>query len=299
MAMGAAAAGAIALPAMAAESAPPWIDAHSHIWGRDVEKFPLTTGKTVADLDPPSFTAEELLATCEPLGVQQVVLIQHSVYHLFDNQYLVHEANRMPERFRVVGMLDDTQPDTDKKMKELADQHVTGFRITPFIFGRDKWLTSDGMKAMWQTGAETGQNMCCLLNPEDLSPVSRMCQQHPETPVVIDHFARIGADGLIRDHQIADLCDLARHAHVTVKLSAYYALGKKAAPYTDLIPMIRRVLDAFGPERCMWASDAPYQVVQGHTYEASLALIRDAEFLSAGDKEWLLRKTAARVFRFT
>jgi hypothetical protein len=33
------------------------IDAHSHIWTRDVTKFPLADGQTVEDLDPPSFTA--------------------------------------------------------------------------------------------------------------------------------------------------------------------------------------------------------------------------------------------------
>jgi predicted TIM-barrel fold metal-dependent hydrolase len=56
-------------------------------------------------------------------------------------------------------------------------------------------------------------------------------------------------------------------------------------------------LDAFGPERLMWASDAPYQLGRGHTYEDSIALIRDRiEFLSDGDREWLLCKTAERVF---
>ena len=61
--------------------------------------------------------------------------------------------------------------------------------------------------------------------------------------------------------------------------------------------MIRRVLDAFGPERLMWASDAPYQVVAPHTYEDSIALIRDRiDFLSDGDRDQLLKQTAERVY---
>jgi predicted TIM-barrel fold metal-dependent hydrolase len=61
--------------------------------------------------------------------------------------------------------------------------------------------------------------------------------------------------------------------------------------------MIRRVLDAFTPERCMWASDAPYQLQPPHSYAASIALIRDRlTGLSAGGKQWLLTKTAERVF---
>jgi len=42
-----------------------------------------------------------------PEGVKRVVLIQHSVYHLFDNSYLVDAVKRHPQRFRVVGMVDD------------------------------------------------------------------------------------------------------------------------------------------------------------------------------------------------
>ena len=47
----------------------PYIDAHSHIWTPDVAHYPLAKGFTVADMQPKSFTAEELLATCRPAGV--------------------------------------------------------------------------------------------------------------------------------------------------------------------------------------------------------------------------------------
>jgi predicted TIM-barrel fold metal-dependent hydrolase len=60
--------------------------------------------------------------------------------------------------------------------------------------------------------------------------------------------------------------------------------------------LIRRILDAYGPERLMWASDCPYQV-DSETYDDSIALVRDRlDFLSAGDKEWLLKKTAERTY---
>jgi predicted TIM-barrel fold metal-dependent hydrolase len=90
---------------------------------------------------------------------------------------------------------------------------------------------------------------------------------------------------------------MARHKQVTVKISAFYALGKKQAPYHDLAPLIKQVYDAFGPRRLMWASDSPFQVVGGHRYKDSIELIKSGlAFLSADDKEWLLYKTAERVF---
>ena len=124
-----------------------------------------------------------------------------------------------------------------------------------------------------------------------------MCRKFPQTPVVIDHFARIGADGQIRAADLDNLCRLARWKNVRVKLSAFYALGKRQAPHVDLGPMIRRLVEAFGPRRLMWASDSPFQVTGGHAYRDSVELIRSRlDFLSADDRRWLLRKTAEQMF---
>src|SRR5439155_1067537 len=47
----------------------PYIDAHSHVWSPDVERWPLANKQTKDDLKPLSFTPEELLALAEPEGV--------------------------------------------------------------------------------------------------------------------------------------------------------------------------------------------------------------------------------------
>ena len=83
--------------------------------------------------------------------------------------------------------------------------------------------------------------------------------------------------------------------------------------------MIQRLLEAYGAQRLMWATDCPYQLTgsfaggpegeaegggaapAAHSYAASLALIQDEKllpFLSAEDREWILRRTAERVFFF-
>ena len=272
----------------------PWIDAHSHIWTHDVEKYPLANNYTIDNLKP-VFTEQELFQVARPSGVGRVVLIHHHPFHGWDNSYLVDTAAKYPHNFRVVGTVDNLQPDPGARMRKLQQQHVTGLRVTSSLH-KEQWLAG-GMDEMWRTAAETGQNMCGLINPDEIEQIDAMCTKHPATPVVVDHFARIGVDGVIRDDDVDALCRLARHKHTTVKISAYYALGKKEPPYLDLVPMIRRLLDAYGPERLMWASDAPYQLSGKNTYEASIALVRDRlDFLSKGDREHLLAKTAERVF---
>jgi len=272
------------------------IDAHSHIWTRDLARFPLAGNSKLTDLDPPSFTTAQLREVMAKHAVSRAVLIQHHIFHGYDNSYLLHAARMHPTIFRVVAMVDDLKPEPAKAMRALLKGGATGFRITSWI-RKQKWLSGPGMESMWKCGAETGQAMCCLIDPPDLEALDAMCIRHAGTPVVIDHFARIGVDGELRTRDISKLCRLARHRNTHVKLSAYYALGAKKAPYRDLLPMIRRVLDAFGPSRCMWASDSPYQLQGTNNYESSLALITEhCDFLSPGDREHLLWRTAEKVY---
>jgi predicted TIM-barrel fold metal-dependent hydrolase len=158
-------------------------------------------------------------------------------------------------------------------------------------------MESDGMKKMWSYAADAGLSMCLLANPDALPAVARMSKAYPKTRVVIDHFARIGVKGSVEQSDLDNLCRVAERENTYVKTSAFYALGAKKAPYTDLGPMIRKLRDTGGASRLMWASDCPYQVGEGHNYADSIALIRDRlDFLSADDKDWILRKTAEKVF---
>jgi predicted TIM-barrel fold metal-dependent hydrolase len=272
-----------------------FIDAHVHVWTPDVERYPLAAGFRKEEMKPASFTPEELFQHARPNGVTRITLIQMSFYG-YDNSYMLDSMKKHPGVFSGVAVIDENDRPAER-MAELQKEGVRGFRIRPGERKPDQWLAGDGMQAMWRKGAETGLNMCCLIDAVFLPSVDRMCREHSETPVVIDHFARIGVDGTIRKSDLDNLCSLAKHKNVTVKVSAFYALGKKEDPYLDLIPMIRQVFDAYGPERLMWASDGPFQVVPPHTYQPSIDLVRlRCDFLSESDREWLLRKTAERVF---
>jgi predicted TIM-barrel fold metal-dependent hydrolase len=276
----------------------PYIDAHSHIWTPDVAHYPLAKGFTVTDMQPRSFTAEELLAICRPAGVGRVNLIQMSYYE-FDNRYMLDMIKLYPDRFVGTAIVDPLSDDPGHTMRELAKRGVHAFRIQP-RYGQQppaRWLEPPGYAAMFATAAQTGQAVSCLIDPDGFPEVARMCGRFPETRVIIDHLGRIGggADGAIHDADAEALCALARHANVFVKVGAFYALGKKTPPYLDLGPLIRRVVRAFGARRCLWESDCPFQVVK-HRYTDSLALVRDhLDFLSKDDRDWLLSRTAEQI----
>lgn len=273
------------------------IDAHSHIWTRDLARYPLANGQTVDDLKPASFTAEELLELAGRHGVDRVVLIQHKPYHGVDNSYITDSIARYPGRFSGVACIDAEAANPEQEMARLQNLGIRGFRIRPGEGGGATWADSAGMHSMWAYAASQQLAICPLINPEHLPMVATMCEKYPETNVVIDHVARIGIDGEIRDTDVATLAGLARFPRVHVKVSAFYALGKKQPPHTELVPMIRRLYDEYGAERLMWASDSPYQLEAPNSYADSLALVREGlDFLSTDERRWLLEKTAAKVY---
>ncbi len=287
---------ALASRVSAEDSAGGFIDAHVHIWTPDTARYPLAAEFTKKDMVPPSFTPEELFAHTRPQGVTRVVLIQMSFYKT-DNRYMLEAIAKQPDVFRGVAIVDETQPDVCDTMQALAKRGVRGFRIYTDREKTGAWQNSAGMKAMWSCAADAGLSMCLLADPDALPAVQRMCAAYPRTRVVIDHFARIGMKGTVDQRELDALCRLAELEHTHVKTSAFYALGAKKAPYTDLAPLVRKLRDTFGAQRLMWASDCPYQVQDGHTYADSIALIRDRlSFLSAEDKNWMLRGTAEKVF---
>jgi predicted TIM-barrel fold metal-dependent hydrolase len=272
------------------------IDAHVHVWTPDTQKYPLSAGYRREEMAPASFTPEQLFNHMKPCGVGRVVLVQMSFYG-FDNSYMLDTIRNFPGVFSGIAVIDDSVATPQDEMRRLQALGVRGFRIYPRNRTVDRWLETPGLAAMWTCGAEEKLAMCCLVNPDALPAIDRMCSKNPETPVVIDHCGRVGMTGETRKADLDQLCGLARHKNTYVKVSAFYALGKKAAPDTDLGPMIRRLRDSFGAERLMWATDCPYQVQGEHTYRDSIELVRSRlDFLSAAERESLLRKTAARVF---
>lgn len=273
----------------------PYIDAHSHIWTPDVHHYPLAKGFKVEDVKPASFTAEELLKQCRPSGVGRVNLIQMSFYE-FDNSYMLDMIKLYPECFVGTAIVDPLGPDPAAAMRELLPKGVRAFRIVPSYskLPPARWLEPPGYEAMFAEAAKSRQILSCLIGPDAFAEVDRMCRRFPETAVIIDHLGRIGIDGQIRDEDVEALCALAKHPRVLIKVGAFYALGKKQPPYLDLAPLIKRVVGAFGVERCMWESDCPFQVV-AQKYDDSIALVRDRlDFLGPADREWLLRRTAER-----
>ena len=274
-----------------------YIDAHVHVWTSDLSHYPLAEGYKREDMSPRTFTPDELFKHTRANGVDRINLIQMS-YYGFDNRYMIDMIAAHKNVFVGTAVIDPLGRDPDREMTGLAKRRIRAFRIHPRLskLPPAKWLQPAGYAAMFAAGAKHNLAMSCLIDPDGLPEVDRMCRRFADTPVIIDHLCRIGADGTVRDNDVKALCAMAAHKRVMVKVGAFYALGKKQPPYTDLAPMIQAVVKAFGARRCMWESDCPFQVVN-HSYRDSIDLVRTRlKFLTEEDKTWLLRRTAEEFF---
>jgi predicted TIM-barrel fold metal-dependent hydrolase len=271
------------------------VDAHVHVWTNSFKRYPLAPGFTPQQMKPAVFSPKDILSHANPAGVKRIVLVQMS-YYGFDNSYMLNVIRKSPDVFRGIAVVDWKGETPEARMRELARHGVRGFRIYSEGQSEARWLDMDGFNKMFRCGAEERLAICPLVNPNELSALNRQCQNFPDTPVIIDHLARIGMKGPIRDADVRALCAFARHPQVRVKLSGFYALGKARPPHLDLSPLVRRVYEALGPSRLLWGSDCPFQILH-ETYEDSISLVRNQlDFLSAKDKHWILRRTAEEIF---
>jgi predicted TIM-barrel fold metal-dependent hydrolase len=260
-----------------------FIDSHVHLW-------PLH-----GSVEPERFTAEDFLRVARPAGVRRAVLVQPSLLG-YDNTSMLDAIRAHPGVFGAVALVDLGAPGAPREMGKLASAGVRGFRL-PARDSARSWLDSRAMCRAWDCAAELQAAISLHVNPSDLPAVRKMCAKFPLTSVVTEHLGRIGMDGNIRHADIDSLCALAECPHVYVKLSAFYALGKRQPGFPNLDEMVARVLAAFGPGRLMWGSDAPFQLLNGRRYQESLDfLFRQAGIRRPADTDLLLRQTAETLF---
>src|SRR5882724_899436 len=251
------------------------IDPHVHVWKKD-PKYPWAKETTrPPDTDA---SAEMLLDLMKANGVAKTVIIQ-VIHYRWDNSYLADVLKRYPTTFKGVARVNPESPAAPDDLSRLvSEQNFRGVRISPGGNASGDWIRGP------------------LLAPVTRMPdVAPLIEKSPNLTVVIDHMADSPLD---KPDQLNLLMALKRYPKVFVKVSHTWSLSKQPYPYTDSQAQVKRLYDAFGPQRLMWGTDWP--LVESHcSYAQALAMVRDEmKFLSDEDKSWMLSKTIERVWPF-
>jgi predicted TIM-barrel fold metal-dependent hydrolase len=281
------------------------IDAHMHVWSGDQQRFPFAHPYEPKFMPPKiAATVEILIEEMDRHGVSQCVLVQ-TISHGWDNSYLADCLKRYPKRFRGQGLIDPTDPKVADKLEYWVTKHgLAGVRFSPMYYqGKDDWLNAKTSYPLWEKAEKLGAVFNLFITAGQLPRLEDMLTRFPKVKVVIDHLARVDLQAKDAEDQTKKLLALARYPNVWVKVSELNILspGKKY-PYKDTFALVKRVYDAYGPDRLLWGTGFPGATraqAERPSLEQELALIeREIPFFTEADRAKILGGNAASVWGF-
>jgi L-fuconolactonase len=271
----------------------PIIDPHVHVWKHDARYPWAKETKSPPEKDA---TPEMLLALMRANGVRRTVIIQ-VIHYRWDNSYAADVLRQYPQYFRGVARVNPENPAAPDDLSRLVEeQGFQGVRVSPAQDATGDWIRGALMPPLWKRCQDLKASMNILTGTSRLPDVAVLVEKFPDLTVVIDHMADCPAD---RPDELKKLVALARYPQVFVKVSHTWSVSKLPYPYPDAQQQVKRLYDAFGPQRLMWGTDWP--LVEAHCgYAKALAMVRDEmKFLNDEDKSWMLSRTVERVWKFT
>ena len=286
----------------------PIIDTHMHVWSGDLKRWPFDHPYN------PGFKSQTTAATGEILieemnrfGVTHCILVQ-TICHGWDNSYTAYCLKKYPGRFKAHGLIDPTDPQVAEKLEYWVQQHdFSGIRFSPIYYvkgnyGGDDWLTSPAHHRVWKKADELGTIFNFFIHTDQLPRLETMIRRYPHVSVAIDHMSQIdlGVDDPLPD--MKKLLALARYPNVAVKISDLTSVSKSGKyPFPDAYPWVKRVYDAFGPDRLLWGTGYPGALradFQRPTVKQELELIRQhMPLFTAQDRAKILGLNAARIWK--
>ena len=266
------------------------IDSHVHVWKHD-PKYPFASGANVPARDA---TPEMLLALMKANGVSRTVIIQ-VIHYKYDNRYALNVLKQYPDTFRGVCRVDPLDPAAPDHLSSWTEQGFHGVRISPSGDAAGDWFRGPLMPPLWKRCQELKVPMTVLAPITRMPDVVPLMDRTPDLTLVIDHMADCPID---EPEQLEKLIALKRYPNVFVKISHTWSISKQPYPWLDAQQYVKRLYDAYGPQRLMWATDWP--ILETWTsYDKALTVVRDEmKFLNAEDKQWMLSKTVEAVWPF-
>ena len=287
--------------------ATPVVDTHMHVWAKHPSRYPFPYPYSKDFRGPPKdATIEMLLDDMDRNGCTHAILVQ-CIYHGWDNAYVADSLAHAPHRLRAHGLIDPADPKVADKLEYwIVDRGLHGMRFSPVYYqdgqhGGDAWLDAPETHALWERAEKYDAVFNFFIAPAQLQRLGTMAQAHPNVRVVVDH---VGNCNVRADDPAADfrkLTDLARFSNVWVKVSELTAASKTAVyPFEDTWPWVKRVYEAFGPDRLLWGTGYPGASRAANnrpTLADEIDLIRTRiPFFSDEDREKILGRNAVALW---
>ena len=269
------------------------IDAHQHFWQLD-QPFDYEWLKTPEhERICRDFLPDELRPRLAEAGVDYSVFVQ-TQHNVEENRWALKFAEQHDFLAGVVGWVDLA---SDK-----CEDQVLEFKEHPFFVGV-RHITQDEPDDDFIIRPEVLRGLRVLekhLVPFDLlfyvkhlHHATRLAQELPELPMVIDHLAKPRIKDQALDDWIDNFEAAAKMPNIFCKLSGMVteADWEEWRP-SHLRPYVETALEAFGPDRLMFGSDWPVCELAGTYENVHMALVDVLGELSESETDRIFGHTA-------
>lgn len=180
---------------------------------------------------------------------------------------------------RILGQIASCRPETDAGFEAWLEEGgalgVVGYRRILHETTDDVSQSETFRANVRRIGARgLPFDMCFLARQLPIAvELARAC---PDTRLVMDHCGVPDIAGGAWDGWHDGVKALAAEPNVVAKLSGVFAyVAPGAASLASVAPWVEAVIEAFGPDRCLWGSDWPVCTVKGGTLPDWIAAFRD------------------------
>jgi predicted TIM-barrel fold metal-dependent hydrolase len=228
----------------------PLIDCHVHVF--DPSRFPYAPDAYYLPTGPETGTVEQLRATLDVHGVRHALLVGPNSGYGEDNRCLLDAVSGSGGRFRGVAVVPNRA--TTSELSALRDGGVLGVTLNAALLGVEHHAEAGGLLS----SLADLDMVADVQVVGDQLPVLVPLLVHSGVRILVDHCGRPDpVDGLDAPG-FRELLGLGRGGRAVVKLSGLVKFSRRPSPHEDTWPFVRALVDAFGPDRCVWASDWPF-----------------------------------------
>ena len=227
-------------------------DTHCHVFG-PAARFPYSDGSG-ADQDAPKEALEQLHRS---LGVDRTVIV-HTARHGVDNRATLDAIRSRGRSCRGTALVDETITED-----EIAALHAGGMRGVRFHFmpHLGPAIEQPAYRRIIDRIAPFGWHVLLHFQARNYDTVAPYIDGL-EIPFVIDHMGRFDAADGLDQTPFRRVLDLAADPRCWVKISGADRLSATGAPYDDMAPFMRQLVEA-SPERTLWGTDWPHPHIKG------------------------------------
>jgi predicted TIM-barrel fold metal-dependent hydrolase len=268
------------------------IDCHAHAYSPDEWRYP----PTAEARRPPAGTGslQHLQETCKANGVSAAVLIQVHTFYRWDNRYVCHLAATQSDWIAGVCALDPEDPKAPALLTDLVrDYSIRGVRILTLNSGH---LDAPEIRRLWAKATELGLVINVVTSTAHTDQLASLLRAFPTAATVLEHSLCINR---VQDkaESVRALDTLARIPNAVVELCDLPAVSNEGFPFKDAHDLFMKIIEMFGPERCVWGSSFPTElwVEKAGVSEALNAFLHELP-LDDEARSQVLGGTAARLW---